>query len=170
MRELLITAVLVLTACDRSSPKPPRSAEPAAFAPAVSVTVHDAGDGSAGDAVRQRLVGEVLEYTYDAVPVIAGWDGSCAAQIQRMKKLEPLVRKIRVDTMALGPDGTSQIKVALLPHKAETMAKLDRQLADLHLTRAQLESKERAMKAACGADPGFKAEMDRIGVFKKKTP
>jgi hypothetical protein len=51
--------------------------------------------------------------------------------------------------------------------KTEIFAKLDADLAERHATRADVEAKEAAIKAACANDPQVKAAMDRVGLFKK---
>jgi hypothetical protein len=70
--------------------------------------------------------------------------------------------------IALGSDASSQFNERLKQRKGMIMERLDRQVAELHLTRDQLDTKDHAIKAACGNDPAFKAATDRIGVFRKK--
>lgn len=132
MRKLLAIAIFTLTGCQKSSP---RGAEPKSAIPTSTVKTFAAGVGSANEATRQRLVEDTIAYTYELIPLLASWDGSCAAQIRRMKKLAPLVQRIRDDTLAVGPEVASHIKDALQERKAEVMAKLDQQLAELHLTQ-----------------------------------
>ena len=160
----------LLAACGQDAPRTSPATAPTPTPPAVTATADAGSAAPAPDPTLQRLVDETIDYTYKMVPLVASWDGSCSVQIQRMKQIEPLVQRIRDDTAALGPDANTQLKAALAPHKDEVTAKIEHDLADLHVTRAEVEAKDDAVKAACGNDPEYKAEMDRIGVFKKNKP
>jgi hypothetical protein len=123
----------------------------------------------ADPAVFERVTKETLEYTYQMIPLLAGFDGDCDHQIAAMTKLEPLVDKIRADTLAAGPDVDVRIKDYMKEHKQELVDAINKQLDLAKLSRADLELKDSDVKAKCGTNPKYQAEMNRIGVMKKKT-
>ncbi len=82
----------------------------------------------ADPAVFERLTKETLEYTYQMIPLLAGFDGDCYYQIAAMTKLEPLVDKIRADTLVAGPDVNTRIKDYMKEHKQEVVDAINKQL------------------------------------------
>ena len=131
---------------------------PAAPTPATPV---------ADDPLFPKLRDDIMEYTGSMVPMLAAFDGDCTAQIARMKKLEPLVDRIRDESAKASPDYDAKIREYVQDHKLEIVGKIDAQLAAAKLTRPQLEAKEADIKAKCtGAD--YAAEMQRIAVTRPK--
>jgi len=154
MRIVLVLCLLI--GCKKDHQDAPAAPTPEPVAVAPDPTVLD------------RVAQETLEYTYQMVPLLASFDGDCAAQIERMKKLEPLVQQIRDDSALVGPDVDLRIKDHMRAHKDELVAKMNAAIAATHLTKDQLEQKDAAIKAKCGEDPAYKEEMNRIGVLRKK--
>ena len=101
------------------------------------------------------------------VPLLAAFDGDCTAQVARMKKLEPLVDRIRDESAKASPDYDAKIQQYVMDHKAEIVGKIDAQLAAAKLTRPQLEAKDADIKAKC-TGPDYAAEMQRIAVTRPK--
>lgn len=159
----LALALCLLVACkkDHQDAPPAPTPEPVAVAPAPAPAAVD-------PALFERVTQETLEYTYQMVPLLAAFDGDCAAQIERMKKLEPLVQKIREDSALVGDDVDLKIKDYMRAHKAEVVEHMTAALAATKLTKDQLEQKDAAIKTKCGDDPAYKEEMNRIGVMKKR--
>jgi hypothetical protein len=158
MRTVLVLALLF--ACKKDHQDAAPAPEPVAVAPAPAAVPDPA--------VLDRVTTETLEYTYQMIPLLASFDGDCAAQIERMKKLEPLVQKIRDDNALAGPDVDVKIKDYMRAHKDEVVAKMNAQIAAVHLTKDQIEQKDAEIKAKCGQDPAYQDEMNRIGVLRKK--
>src|SRR3954463_3852140 len=154
MRTVLILALLIACKKDHQD-------APAAPAPEPVAVASD-------PAVLDRVTQETLEYTFQMIPLLAAFDGDCAAQIERMKKLEPLVQKIRQDNELAGPGVDVKIKDYMRAHKDEVVAKMNAQIAAVKLTKDQLEQKDAAIKTKCGSDPAYQEEMNRIGVMKKR--
>jgi hypothetical protein len=152
----LVLALLLVVSCKKSSEQPPPPPSAPVAAPVVA----------ADDPGFPKLRDDIIEYTGSMIPLLAAFDGDCTAQIERMKKLEPLVDKIREETAKAAPDYDAKIRQYLTDHKVEVVGKIDAQLAAAKLTRPQLEAKDADIKAKCkGAD--YAAEMDRIGIMKK---
>jgi hypothetical protein len=161
MRIVLVLCLLVGCKKDHQDAPAAPAPEPVAVAPAPAPT--------ADPAILDRVTQETLEYTYQMVPLLASFDGDCAAQIERMKKLEPLVQKIRDDNALAGPDVDVTIKSYMRAHRDEVVAKMNAAIAATHLTKDQLEQKDAAIKTKCGTDPAYNEEMNRIGVLRKKS-
>jgi hypothetical protein len=159
MRFALVLCLLIGCKKDHQDAPAAPAPEPVAVAPAAPAV---------DPAVLDRVTQETLEYTFQMVPLLASFDGDCAAQIERMKKLEPLVQKIRDDNALAGPDVDVKIKSYMRAHKDEVVAKMNAQLVAVKLSKEQLEQKDAAIKAKCGEDPAYKDEMNRIGVMRKK--
>jgi hypothetical protein len=157
MRIVLVLCLLVGCKKDHQDAPAAPSPEPVAVAPAVDPAVLD------------RVTQETIEYTYQMVPLLASFDGDCAAQIERMKKLEPLVQKIRDDNALAGDGVDVKIKDYMRAHKDEVVAKMNAAIAATHLTKADLEQKDAEIKTKCGSDPAYNEEMNRIGVMRKKS-
>lgn len=153
----VILAFTSFGACKKSAPAPEPAPDPgsAAAAPKVDPAVFD------------RLQANILQYTYDMIPLLASFDGDCNAQIERMKKFEPIVQKIRDDEVQMDAGFEDRIKQYMRDHKTEIAAKIEAQLAAVKFTRPQLEAKEADLKAKCAANPAYAAEMDRIGVMRR---
>jgi hypothetical protein len=164
---IALLALLIVLGCKKDheaapvpAPLPAPTGSAAAPAPAPAPT-----DPAALD----RVTKEVLEYTDQMIPLLAGFDGDCDHQIAAMAKLEPLVDKIRADTVAAGPDVDVRIKQYMQEHKQQIVDGINKQLDAAKMSRADLELKDSDVKAKCGSDPKYQAEMNRIGVMKKKT-
>lgn len=164
MRFALVLCLLVGCKKDHQDAPPPPTPEPVAVAPAPGPA-----PAPVDPAVFERVTKETLEYTYQMVPLLAAFDGDCVAQVERMKKLEPLVQKIREDNALAGDDVDLKIKDYMRAHKAEVVEHMNAALAATKLTKEQLEQKDAAIKQKCGDDPAYKEEMNRIGVMKKQT-
>lgn len=118
------------------------------------------------------VVADTLTYVDQLPGILIAFDGDCGAHATRLLTLEPLVASIRKrseELRASRADADKVLKDRLMTHKTETLGKLDDELRAKGLTRADVEAKERAVKAACDADPRVKDAMDRVGLFKKKT-
>jgi len=167
MRIALLAALVFAFGCKKDhesapvpAPLPAPTAQGSAATPAPAPS-----DPAALD----RATKEILEYTDQMIPLLAGFDGNCDHQIAAMAKLEPLVDKIRADTVAAGPDVDVKIKQYMQEHKQEVVAGINKQLELAKMSRADLELKDSDVKAKCGSDPKYQAEMNRIGVMKKKS-
>jgi len=57
----------------------------------------------------------------------------------------------------------------MMEHKQDVVDAINKQLDLSKLTRADLELKDSDVKARCGSNPKYQAEMNRIGVMKKKS-
>lgn len=134
--------LVLLAACARTDPAPPAA---------------DKIDG---------IVADTVTYMNQLPAILIAFDGDCAAHATRLLALEPLVASIRARSADVDHD---VLRDRLQARKAETVAKLEEQLKAKGLTRAEVEAKETAVKAACGGDPKLKDAMDRVGLFKKKT-
>ena len=157
----LVLALLLVASCKKSAEQPP------APAPAPAPVVAPAPAPAPDDPLFPKLRDDIMEYTGSMVPMLAAFDGDCAAQIARMKKLEPLVDRIRDESAKASPDYDAKIRQYIQDHKVEVVAKIDAQLAAAKLTRPQLEAKDADIKAKCtGAD--YAAEMQRIAITKAK--
>jgi hypothetical protein len=169
MRIVLVAALVSVLGCKKDHEAAPVPAPlPAPVAPGSAVAPAPA-PAPANPAALDRVTKETLEYTYQMIPLLAGFDGNCEHQIAAMAKLEPLVDKIRADTLAAGPDVDARIKAYMMEHKQEVVDAINKQLDLAKLSRADLELKDSDVKAKCGSDPKYQAEMNRIGVMKKKT-
>lgn len=164
MRIALLAALVLAFGCKKdheAAPVPaPLPAPGSATAPAPA---------PADPAALERVTKETLDYTYQMIPLLAGFDGDCDHQIAAMAKLEPLVDKIRADALAAGPDVDVRIKDYMKEHKNEVVDAINKQLDLAKLSRADLELKDSDVKAKCGSLPKYQAEMNRIGVMKKKS-
>jgi hypothetical protein len=159
---IALAVILAFAACKKSTPPDPTPDPGSAGSAVVTPPVTD------DPVVFKRLLDNTLEYTYDMIPLLASFDGDCAAQIERMKKLEPLVQKIRDDSEHVAPDFSDRIKQYMRDHKTEVVAKIEGQLAAVKMTRPELEAKEADLKAKCTSNLAYAEEMNRIGVMKKK--
>jgi hypothetical protein len=164
MRTALLATLVFVLACKKDHEAAPVPA-PLPAPPAAPTTAPAAADPAAFE----RVTKETLEYTYQMIPLLAGFDGDCDHQIAAMAKLEPLVDKIRADSLAAGPDLDVRIKSYMTEHKSEVVDAINKQLDLAKLSRADLELKDSDVKAKCGTNPKYQAEMNRIGVMKKKT-
>jgi len=169
MRTVLLVALVLASGCKKDheaapapTPLAPVTGSGAAPAPAPAPAPAD-------PAAFERVTKETLDYTYQMIPLLAGFDGDCDHQIAAMAKLEPLVDKIRADTLAAGPDIDVRIKSYMMEHKQEVVDAINKQLELAKMSRADLEMKDADVKAKCGSNPKYQAEMNRIGVMKKKT-
>ena len=160
----MILATSMFGACKKSAPPPEPAPDPGSAAPVAPVAP------KVDRVVYDRLLGNVLQYTYDMIPLLASFDGDCSAQIERMKKFEPLVQKIRDDEVQMDANFEDRIKQHMRDHKDEIVAKIEAQLVAVKMTRPELEAKEADLKAKCASNPAYAAEMDRIGVMKKRRP
>lgn len=169
MRIALLAALVLAFGCKKDHENAPVPAPlPAPAAPGSAVAPAPAP--APGDpAAFERVTKETLEYTYRTIPLLAGFDGNCDHQIAAMAKLEPLVDKIREDTAAAGADVDTRIKSYMMEHKQEVVDAINKQLELAKMSRADLELKDSDVKAKCGTNPKYQAEMNRIGVMKKKT-
>jgi hypothetical protein len=159
MRTALLATLVLGLGCKKDHEAAPVPAPlPAPSAPSAP----------ADPAAFERVTKETLDYTYQMIPLLAGFDGDCDHQIAAMAKLEPLVDKIRADSLAAGPDLDVRIKDYMKEHKTEVVDAINKQLDLAKLTRADLELKDSDVKAKCGTLPKYQAEMNRIGVMKKK--
>ncbi len=158
-----LLALLALAACEKATP-------------AKTADGSNAGSGSAAQApgakqLIEQIANDSLTYAKDALPVTMAFDGDCKAQIDRLLTLEPLTAKIRLATtqlLAVDPTGEADVKAELMKHKTATMAELNGWLDSHHVTMADTDAKDQAIRKACGDDPAFVAAMDRVGVFKKR--
>jgi len=168
MRTLLLAAlVAALCGCKKDHEAAPA---PAPLAPAAGSAAGPAPAPAPADpAAFERVTKETLDYTYQMIPLLAGFDGDCDHQIAAMAKLEPLVDKIRADTAAAGPDVDTRIKSYMMEHKQDVVDAINKQLDLAKMSRADLEMKDADVKAKCGSNPKYQAEMNRIGVMKKKS-
>ena len=171
MRTLLLAALVAplwASGCKKDHEAAPA---PAPLAPAVgsAAAPAPAPAAPADPAAFERVTKETLDYTYQMIPLLAGFDGDCDHQIAAMAKLEPLVDKIRADTVAAGPDIDTRIKTYMMEHKQEVVDAINKQLDLAKMSRADLELKDHDVKAKCGSNPKYQAEMNRIGVMKKKS-
>jgi len=168
MRTLLLAAlVAALCGCKKDHEAAPA---PAPLAPAAGSAAAPAPAPAPADpAAFERVTKETLDYTYQMIPLLAGFDGDCDHQIAAMAKLEPLVDKIRADTAAAGPDVDTRIKSYMMEHKQDVVDAINKQLDLAKMSRADLEMKDADVKAKCGSNPKYQAEMNRIGVMKKKS-
>lgn len=164
MRTALLATLVFVLGCkkDHEAAPVPAPLPPPPTAPTTAPAPAD-------PAAFERVTKETLEYTYQMIPLLAGFDGDCDHQIAAMAKLEPLVDKIRADTLAAGPDVDVRIKSYMMEHKSEVVDAINKQLDLAKLSRADLELKDSDVKAKCGTNPKYQAEMNRIGVMKKKT-
>jgi hypothetical protein len=121
--------------------------------------------------VVDAMVNEMTELTEQMVPLLAAFDGDCAAQAKRMLTLEPLAGKLRASVAALDADPKRQaaVRAEMQSRKAESDAKMQAKLAAAGTTEAELRKKGEDMDAKCGSDPGFQDAMKRAGVRKKKS-
>ncbi len=145
--------VILLAACEKSSPAP---------APDPAPPDHDQ--------IISSVATDSISYAEKLPPILIAFDGDCAAHATRLLALEPLVSSIRSRSADLSPDEVRQVRERMAARKTEVLARLDALLAEHHVTRADVEAKETAVKAACAGDPKVKDAMDRVGLFKKKTP
>lgn len=167
MRRTLL-ALLALAACEKATPAP--AAKP--------FEGSNPGPGSgarspAAKALIDQIANDCLTYAKAAMPVTMAFDGDCKAQIDRLLTLEPITTKIRVamtQLLAIDPTGEADLKAELMQHKAATLGEMNGWLESHHVTMADGEAKDKAIRSACGDDPEFRAAMDRVGVFKKKKP
>jgi hypothetical protein len=167
MRIALLAALVFAFACKKDHEAAPVPAPlPAAAGSAVAPAPAPA---PADPAALDRVTKEILEYTYQMIPLLAGFDGNCDHQIAAMAKLEPLVDKIRADTLAAGPDVDVRVRQYMQEHKQDLVDAINKQLELAKMSRADLELKDSDVKAKCGTNPKYQAEMNRIGVMKKKT-
>lgn len=167
MRTVLLAALVLASGCKKDHEAAP---EPAPLAPvAGSAEAPPPAPAPADPAALERVTKETLDYTYQMIPLLAGFDGDCDHQIAAMAKLEPLVDKIRADTLAAGPGIDVRIKSYMMEHKQEVVDGINKQLELAKMSRADLEMKDADVKAKCGSNPKYQAEMNRIGVMKKKT-
>ena len=164
MRTALLVALVLASGCKKDHEAAPA---PAPLAPATGSA--PAPPAPSDPAAVDRVTKETLEYTYQMIPLLAGFDGDCDHQIAAMAKLEPLVDKIRADTLAAGPGVDTKIKTYMMEHKQEVVDAINKQLDAAKMSRADLELKDSDVKAKCGSNPKYQAEMNRIGVMKKKT-
>ncbi|MEP6864620.1 MAG: hypothetical protein ABJE66_28625 [Deltaproteobacteria bacterium] len=167
MRIALLAALVFAFGCKKDHEAAP---VPAPLpAPAGSAVAPTPPPTPADPAALDRVTKEILEYTYQMIPLLAGFDGNCDHQIAAMTKLEPLVDKIRADTLAAGPDVDFRVRQYMQEHKQDVVDAINKQLELAKMSRADLELKDSDVKAKCGTNPKYQAEMNRIGVMKKKT-
>jgi len=140
--------LLALAACKKSSP----ASEPAP-------TDHDVE--------LSTLAADMVAYTKQLPTILQAFDGDCAAHATRLLTLEPQAQSIRGRAVALSPEDNKSVRARMAARKAEILAEIDADLAAKHLTRADIEAKEAAVKAACDTDPKVKDAMTRVGLFKK---
>jgi hypothetical protein len=169
MRIALLAALVFAFGCKKDHESAPVPAPlPAPTAPG-SAAAPPPPPAPSDPAALDRATKEILDYTYQMIPLLAGFDGNCDHQIAAMAKLEPLVDKIRADTVAAGPDVDVRIKQYMQEHKQQVVDAINKQLDLAKMSRADLELKDSDVKAKCGSDPKYQAEMNRIGVMKKKS-
>lgn len=142
--------IIALVACEKSKPAP--SPEPVDH-----------------DTELSALAADMIAYTKQMPGILQEFAGDCPAHATRLLVLEPLARSIRTRAGALTPDETKSVRERIAARKVEILAQIDADLAAKHLTRADIEAKEAAVKAACDNDPQVKDAMDRVGLFKKKS-
>ena len=166
MRYAVLLVVLLSGACKKSQPAPEATPEPVTVGSAAPTPAPPPVADTPAD---QKLREEILTYTVSMIPLLASWDGDCTKQIERMKKLEPLVQQIRDDETKVADGFDERIKNYMQAHKAEVVGKMQAAVTATKLTQQQIAVKETEIKAKCtGAD--YAEEMNRIGVMKKKTP
>lgn len=142
--------VIVLAACEKSSPAPAPDPAPPDRDQLISGVATDS-----------------IAYAEKLPTVLIAFDGDCAAHATRLLVLEPLVSSIRARSADLSVDEVRQVRERMAARKTEVMARLDTLLAEHHVTRADIEAKEAAVRTACANDPKVKDAMDRVGLFKK---
>jgi hypothetical protein len=154
-------ALAILVACNT-----PSSSDPT---PAPATPAGSAKPAPPDPAVVQA-VADMAQYTVDMMPIMIPWDGNCDAHIKRMLAIEPFVKSLRDRAAALSEDQQAEVKRELGDHRDEILAKVDAQLAAANMRRADIDKREAEIKAKCGADARYQDAMDRIGVFKAKSP
>src|SRR3569623_689013 len=114
MRTVLLVALGLASGCKKDheaapapTPLAPVTGSGAAPAPATA---------PADPAAFERVTKEPLDYPYQMIPLLAGFDCDCDLQIAARAKLEPLVDYIRADTRAAGPDIDVRIKSYMMEH------------------------------------------------------
>ena len=148
MRTALLAALVLAFGCKKDHEAAP---VPAPLPAPGSATAPPPAPGD--PAALERVTKETLDYTYQMIPLLAGFDGDCDHQIAAMAKLEPLVDKIRADALAAGPDVDVRIKDYMKEHKNEVVDAINKQLDLAKLSRADLELKDSDVKAKCGTNP-----------------
>ncbi len=147
--------VIALVACERASPAPTPT------------------DSAAALKLRDSIVADTIEYGFKTPPILLAFDGDCSAQADRILTLEPLVKRIRHNTLQLligAPDGTeADLNARFHERQDEVMAKITEQIVASHHTMAEVDAKEAEMSAKCRNDPKVKDAIHRTGVFKKKS-
>ncbi|MEO6772300.1 MAG: hypothetical protein ABI467_04670 [Kofleriaceae bacterium] len=166
---IALLALLLVFGCKKDHEAAPVPAPLPAPTPSSAAPAPAPAPAPADPGVLERVTKETLDYTYRMIPLLAGFDGDCDHQIAAMAKLEPLVDQIRADSLAAGPDVGDRIKGYMREHKQEVVDAINKQLDLAKLSRADLELKDSDVKAKCGTNPKYQAEMNRIGVMRKKT-
>lgn len=142
--------VFVLAACEKSQRAPEPAPETPDREPELSA-----------------LAADMIAYTKQMPQILEDFTGDCAKHAERLLSLEPLASAIRARGSTLTPAENKSVRERIAARKAEVFREIDAALAAKHLTRADIEAKDAAVRTACGADPQVKAAMERVGVFKK---
>lgn len=121
------------------------------------------------DAAIDGIVDDMMAYTEKVLPLLAAFDGDCAAQGERMLELEPLAQKIRVAGSALEADPAKRaaFRAKMQSKRPEVMAKVSAKLAAAGLTEADMDRREKELKEKCANDASFQQAMKRVGLRKK---
>lgn len=150
MRTWLI--VFALVGCEKSKPAPEPGPAP-----------------ESRDAELTALATDMIAYTRKMPKILEDFSGDCAAHAEHLMVLEPLASSIRARAASLSPEENKGVRARIAARKDEILREIDAELAQKHLTRADIEAKDAAVNTACGNDPKVKAAMERVGMF-KKTP
>ncbi len=119
------------------------------------------------DAELTALATDMIAYTRKMPQILEDFTGDCAAHADRLMVLEPLASAIRARASTLTPEENKGVRTRIAARKDEILREIDAELAQKHLTRADIEAKDAAVNAACANDPKVKAAMERVGMFKK---
>ena len=187
---LLAALSITVMACGSGSGKSTKSAtEKLAEAPVrassreapVAAPGDDVHDAEATEATEReayivQMVADSTEYTEQAMLLHLEYKGDCAAFAEKMLALEPLAQSIRgrfVELVSGGADGKAlagEVDRRLKARAKEAIARIEATLGKHGKTMADFDKTEAAFKAKCSKHPRVVEVMDRVGVFKRKTP